>query len=544
MVATSELLQTVEDNRCTNIKYTLGYSTNDKCGRFLKDLLQPNDHIRLFYVEQLAYACPFGFVKNNGTCVCHPQLVKVGITNYNINDQTILRPANSWISATSHNDSYIYHTSMQCPFHNYCLTHPSYPNLSTPNSQCRFNSSGILCGHCQQGLSVMFASSHCKHCSSIYLFLIASIALAGLLLVLMLFILNLTVTDGTINAFVLYVIITGINASALFQNVTVVHTFTSLANLDLGIQICFYSGMDDYAKMWLQLSFPFYLIFIATSLIITSRYSTTIQRLTARRALPILATLFLLSYTKILHTVSSVLFSYSTITQLPSEQSTLVWSVDANVPLLGVRFIILYITCLVIFLIQVPFTIILLFSRLLRRYRYINNFKPLLDAYQGPHKDDHYYWTGVQLLMRAVFIGISTLDKKTNLMIGTIIIGIMCVVTGIIHPFKTKLLNYHELILLLNLQVLHILVQNSSSLATINIVIAMAVVHCTLIVTYHIITYMCGGVIKNKIEQGVNSIMGWITSRHKSTVQSFQLDNVPEVRFNYREYREPLVALD
>ena len=156
------------------------------------------------------------------------------------------------------------------------------------------------------------------------------------------------------------------------------HKFTkALATTHVGIPTCFYNGMDDYAKMWLQLAFPFYLIFIATSLIITSRYSTTIQRLTARRALPVLATLFLLSYTKILHTVSIVLFSYSTITQLPSEQSTIVWSIDANVPLLGVKFITLFIACLIIFLIQVPFTIILLFSRPLLRFHYINKFKPL-----------------------------------------------------------------------------------------------------------------------------------------------------------------------
>ena len=66
-----------------------------------------------------------------------------------------------------------------------------------------------------------------------------------------------------------------------------------------------------------------------------SRYFPTVQRLTAHRALPVLATLFLLSYTKILLTVSSVLFSYSTIINLPSEHTTLVWSIDANVPLLG-----------------------------------------------------------------------------------------------------------------------------------------------------------------------------------------------------------------
>ena len=57
--------------------------------------------------------------------------------------------------------------------------------------------------------------------------------------------------------------------------------------------------MDDYAKMWLQLAFPLYLIMIAASLIIASRYSTRIQRLTACRALPVLATPFLLSYSKL-----------------------------------------------------------------------------------------------------------------------------------------------------------------------------------------------------------------------------------------------------
>ena len=41
---------------------------------------------------------------------------------------------------------------------------------------------------------------------------------------------------------------------------------------------CVYS-VDDYAKMWLQLAFPFYLIFIAISLIIKSSiYATNSAR--------------------------------------------------------------------------------------------------------------------------------------------------------------------------------------------------------------------------------------------------------------------------
>ena len=147
------------------------------------------------------------------------------MTNCNINDQTMLRPANSWISATTHNNSYTYHISLQCPFH-YCLPHSSYLNVSNPNSMCQFNRSGLLCGHCQKGFSTVFSSFHCCHCSSIYLLLIIPIAIAGLVLVLILFVLNLTVTDGTINGFILYVNIISINAPVIFTELN--HHFTLL----------------------------------------------------------------------------------------------------------------------------------------------------------------------------------------------------------------------------------------------------------------------------------------------------------------------------
>jgi len=523
---------------CMGVSSTIIVFPDDtKCALYLKIFGDSNDNLNLFYLIPLP--CPPGFIKANQKCVCYPKLAKFGVLGCNINDQTILRPANSWISTTSYNNSYKYQISLECPFH-YCLSHLSHLNLSTPNSQCRFNRSGILCGQCQQGFSTIFASYECQYCHNSYLFLIIPIAIAGLVLVLLLFILNLTVTDGTINTFILYVNITGINASVLFDEFTLTNTLTSLANLDLGIQTCFYNGMDDYAKMWLQLAFPAYLIFIATLLIITSRYSTRIQRLTAHRALPVLATLFLLSYNKILNTVSSILFSYSIITQLPSEQSILVWSIDANVSVLGLKFIVLFTTCLLIFLLQVPFSIILLFNRPLRRFNYINKFKPFLDAYQGPYKDKHYYWTGIQLIIRVLFLGISTLDATTYFKVSNFIIASMSAMTGILHPFKSKYHNYQEQLILLNLQALHIFANQSSHMTIVHAVNTFAVVHFAIIVIYHIITYMCGGVIRYKIQQSLSSIKGCITNR--STVQRFELCNIPEVAFNYREYQEPLVG--
>ena len=53
-------------------------------------------------------------------CVCDPNLGHFGVLACNINDQTIVRPGNSWISATTHNSSYLYYISLHC--YN-CLIH-------------------------------------------------------------------------------------------------------------------------------------------------------------------------------------------------------------------------------------------------------------------------------------------------------------------------------------------------------------------------------------------------------------------------------------
>ena len=120
------------------------------------------------------------------------------------------------ISAQTINNSHFYHVSLHCPFH-YCLLNPSQLNLSTPDSQCQFNRSGALCGQCQQDLSTVFGSSQCKQCTDLYLLILIPTAIAGVVLVLILFIFNLTVTDGNINGFLLYSNAVAINSSVFFS---------------------------------------------------------------------------------------------------------------------------------------------------------------------------------------------------------------------------------------------------------------------------------------------------------------------------------------
>ena len=366
---------------CSTAEYAIAFPTNNWCELLLKG----QQTYSIYYIRELP--CPLGFIKIDGICQCYPSFRQFGFTDCDIDTQAVLRPSKGWISCNTidKNGTYSCKISQLCPF-DYCKSSSFYLSFSTPDLQCQFDRTGLLCGQCQQGLSTMFGSHHCQHCSNIYLLLIIPIAISGLVLVLMLFVFNLTVTDGRINSFILYTNIININSNIFFpdhHNIAPPRMFISLANLDLGIQTCFYNGMDDYAKVWLQLVFPFYIISIATLIIVVSRYSITIKRLTTHRAISVLATLFLLSFTNILCTTSSVLFTYSSISHLPSKHTRIVWSLDANVPLFEAKFILLFVLCIILFSLLILFMTILLCTKALIKFRRLHY---ILDSYQRPYK--------------------------------------------------------------------------------------------------------------------------------------------------------------
>ena len=549
--------QVINNKTCSIVKYIMQYRTGGYCELYVTVSEKGVGHYHYNTIRDTYYIlllpCPIGFTLSNiGHCNCDPVLVNaLTFTICDINSGTILCPSNGWISATAVYNSHTYDVSLKCPF-DYCLPHSTHINLSIPDSSCQFNRHGLLCGHCRPDLSAVFGSSNCKYCSNGYLLITIPFAIAGITLVFVLFILNLTVTDGNVNAFLLYFNIISINSAFFFQNdidsFIFPYAFISLANLDLGIETCYYNGMDDYAKMWLQLAFPTFIILIATSLIIASRYSAMIQRITARRALPVLATLFLLSYTKILRTVCSVMFFYSTITHLPGGQTKVVWSVDANIPLFEAKFTILFIACFLLFLALIPFNVILLFTRTLSQAKFINYFKPLLDAFQGPYKDQFYYWTGLQLALRAVFFGLSALDRSTNLTISITLLGVMISIHAYVLPFKDKTNNVLELFLLLNLQILFTMANYSTfSLNAIAVNVLIAITFLLLI--YLVLRHGCLHILQhvdviNSAKRIKKIFILLNKSSSANSIQQIQLRHVPpDVTYNYKEFQEPLVAL-
>ena len=112
--------------------------------------------------------------------------------------------------------------------------------------------------------------------------------------------------------------------------------FIAWINLDFGVETCFYSGMDIYQKTWLQFVFPLYIWLLVGSTILVSHYSTSATKIFGRNIIAVLATLFLLSYTKILKTIFTALQSTQVLQGSANDTNgTLipyrVWSYDGNI---------------------------------------------------------------------------------------------------------------------------------------------------------------------------------------------------------------------
>ena len=503
-----------------------------------------------FYVKLLS--CPVGFTLQNGMCDCDPTFSTYTDKCY-IDHSAIEHPANTWIMAQTQENNTEYLTS-NCPM-DYCLPYSFKLNLLYPELQCQFNRKGVLCSQCQHPLSMVFGSSRCMKCSNVFIVLISVIfVLAGIGLVITLYLLNLTVTIGTINGIIFYANIVSINDSVFLVTESVfkpLRVFISFTNLDLGIETCFYNGMSSYAKMWLQLFFPFHLIVIAVSIIISSRYSSRILRLTYSRSLPVLATLFLLSYTGVLRIILTVLFSYSTITHLPNGHRQLVWSIDASVPLFGLKFTILFIACVILFLLLIPFTIILS-TRYSLRFKVINRFKPFLDAFLGSYKDKYYYWVAVHITMRGLLFSMHIFSERLRLILSTMLLMVFSVCSGYVRPHKNKLVNIQELMLLLNLTIMYaVSYQGNERIFSIviNIMISLALIQLFTIISYHFLTYTCHCNVAGALQYSKQKLMKLYNlcyNNHSERNSEFDIEllNIPECTYNYAEYQDKLVSSD
>ena len=449
--------------------------------------------------------CPIGFELSNSTgeCICDHRIWQY-TNSCEIDRQAIFRNSSStfWLNASYNSgtpEGFIHHPF--CPL-DYCTTESKYINLRDPDKQCNVNRSGLLCGKCKEGLSLVLGSSQCKECSNNFLALLIPFALAGVLLVTLLFLLHLTVAAGTLHGLIFYANIVAANHHIFFPQSSnnPASIFIAWLNLDLGIQTCFYNGMDAYAKTWLDLVFPVYIWVIVGFLVYISDRSVTVTKILGSSPVPVLATLFLLSYAKVLRTIIAAL----SLTVLHySDKNEMVWIHDANVSL--EKYIPLALVALLFLLfLFLPYTLLLLLGQWLQTKSHLHllswvkspNLKAILDAYHAPYKPKHRYWTGLLLFIRcALFLvfafNISGNDSVNLLVISSTNSGIFIWFAFSGMVYKKWSLNALELSFILNLGTLaaathHVNQSGGSQAAVACTSVGIAFLTFIGIVTYHV----------------------------------------------------------
>lgn len=413
--------------------------------------------------------CPsrFGFEWENSSQVCNcSNILQTHDVLCDINTLTLRKSAESgilWIGNDSNGALAVYE---HCPS-DFCQIISTTFSLENQDEQCDNNRSGILCGRCIADYSAVFGSARCMQCSKEYAWVLPLIAALGIILVALLYALNFTVRFGAINSIILYANIIGPGVLALlhlgFKGGFIerfLFVFIAWLNSDLGIEVCFYGGMDTYTRTWLEILFPIYILSLVCVIVILSRWSSKIARLSEHNV-PVLATLILLSYTKLFKIVIEI-FTYATLDVGSTHLSSLVWLYDGNILYAqGKHIYLLAAGLLITGAFIFPYTLILTMSPCLqikshwKVLRWVNKLKPFIDANQAPFNDRYRYWPGVHLLIRVFLYTVFTTNSANDLNINLLAIAMFgalyCSVINILSVYKESYLNIIETFYWLNM---------------------------------------------------------------------------------------------
>ena len=440
--------------RCTDVLFnvfspfmseTINIYADGPCG----SALLSTNHLTIHFMD---CTCPVGFEprSNNHSatkceCMCDSELSPY-ITRCDPRTSLLFREnTRSWIAYANETISpgFVIHPS--CPF-DYC-----YPpginvtidfNLATgEDAQCANGRRGVLCGACDDDLSLSLGSSRCLPCPShwpaVFVVILVAAIIAGITLVTALMALNITVAVGLINGFIFYADIVSASGYVFFPSSepSFPTVFVAWLNLDFGIDVCFFDGLDAYAKAWLHLAFTIYIVSLVVVVIIVSEYSPRFVRLIGKKdPIATLATLILLSYAKLLSVTIDIL-SFAVL-HFPNGSQETVWLLDGNVKYFQGKHIPLTFAAVLIILIGLPYSILLLFWQWIVRlpgwkvFRWTRNTKlnTFISTYHVPYSSKHRYWTGLLLLVRVVLYVVAsiTVASKPQISVLVTIITVGC----------------------------------------------------------------------------------------------------------------------
>ena len=309
---------------------------------------------------------------------------------------------------------------------------------------------GFLCSECPHGYSSVFGGFECTKCHGPWYLITLFYAIAGLSLIALLFLFNLTIVQGIINGISFYA-----NIMYLYDDFLQEHagepfySIISMLNFGSASGNCFYDGMDEFAKVMLQFVFPIYLFSLVIIIIIGAhKFNFKIFKVefVAKRAVPVLATLILLTYTSLTGAIITAL-RYTNVYTHDSPYPSPRWLYQPTLYYFEGKHLALGLTALVASLLYlIPITIVILLGDLFRRMCIRSLwFSHFLDVFHGAYRWPLGFWLGFRLLIRVAFLmlQIALPLQAFALLVFIVILSYFFVEIHAVKPFRKMLIIGH-----------------------------------------------------------------------------------------------------
>ena len=488
----------LESQQCTLINFTLyKKDSNSQAIKNAVFIVSSPDDSSILRISLELLDCPLGFELNTieGTCHCSSVIDKLGmvgdyqptcqiVSNYSTSQfplATITRPPDSaaWAGlmniTNGTNKTTVFGVALTC--HESCNLNQDYTMflingtdvlIADPNNYlvnhlplCPPIKTGPLCSTCTtvNGIkySVVFGSSECKQCSNWWLLTLILYAIAGPLLIYLLFAIKLTLTTGTLNAIIFYAQAIGIiDLKISSQNIatslySLTNAFLSMLSFNLGFPLCFYNGMTELWKAGLSLVFPLYLLTIVVVLVILSRYSLRLSNRIAHSSVQVLVTVVHLSFTSMFTAISSIVIPINIYTNDTCNPILKVWYRDGTVEYgKGGHLILMILIIVVVGPVLLSYMTILVAGRPLMRVAKLREYiRPVYEAIHGPYNHNKEFFFTARLLL-LVFLYILCILYRTGdiykgYAIATPVIAIYMTIESFCRPFCKIWLNMLDL---------------------------------------------------------------------------------------------------
>ena len=480
--------------------------------------------------------CPVGFYLNQG-CKCY-KFLKKKAKSCTIESGRVIYKSNVWVRCWRKK------TTTVCEYANVCLKgycKNSATNISKQaDALCEGNRKGKICGSCKNDYSAQFGTRQCGICTNIYLLMIPAMGGIGLLIVLKIYTLRLTLDQGTIGGVIFYanVIELGIiNPSVDKVIPKISYWFVRLLNIQTGAPVCFYNGMTDLHKQFLQFLFPLYMCLIVIFIVFISRHSTRISNLTSHLSVQVLVTLIHLSFARLLSAVIETFSLMKLYTvhinthhdssgenqMVSSTKLSNVWlfSGDVKYGKDAQHLVLLIIAGTLTLLVLLPYLVLSLLAPFLYCHPWINKMKPAFDTMFAPYKEKYRHWFGYRLtvfwFISVNFAVLAGTNEPLERHIQVTVLLIYTLSLAVHQPMKQKILNYIEIWLSANAAFCALLEMHTTR-KVYNFKIALifsAFLLACLIIIYHVLLAL-------KLLPGINKITSKCSRRlcHKPLVNA------------------------